>query len=257
MKPERLNVFTIVLNGMPWIQRVYTSLAQCPLDWRWTIVHGVAEPVADTDWCNEIETPADDGTLPYLRTIAANSLGRITLIEQARWPGKTAMCNAALATFTEPGILKQQDADEVWTPAQDRILPAMFERNQQAHGAMFLCRYWVGPNRFVCTPGVFGNNTGYEWIRAWRFVPGMRFERHEPPMLLGAKQYVSHAATAQLGLVFDHYAYATRAQIEFKSDYYGADYDPNAWDRLQAMRGPVDLCGVLPWVRSSVISYEA
>lgn len=254
----RINFFTIILNGLPWIQQVYSAISRSELDWRWTIVHGVADPVGDTDWCQQIEAPADDGTLPYLRTIAANSLGRITLICADRWPGKTAMCNAALETFTEPGFLMQMDADEVWTPAQLRMIPAVFERNPQAHGAMFLCRYWVGPNRFVCTPGAFGNHTAYEWIRAWRFVPGMRFERHEPPILLGAKQYASHTATAQLGLVFDHYAYATRAQMEFKHSYYsGADYDCESWDKLQAMRGPVDLCGVLPWVRSSVISYEA
>jgi hypothetical protein len=256
----RINVFTIVLNGLPWIHSVHKSLHRAlaqGLDLRWAIVHGVADPVADTSWCKTIPAPPDDGTLPYLREIAASSSGRITLICADRWPGKTAMCNAALDTFDQPGILMQMDADEVWTPAQLRVMPALFERHPQAQGAMFLCRYWVGPNRFVCTPNAFGNHCAYEWIRAWRFAPGMRFERHEPPMLIGAKDYASHSATAAMGLVFDHYAYATRAQIEFKRDYYGPEYSPEAWDRLQAMSGQVDLCGVLPWVKAPVISYEA
>jgi hypothetical protein len=249
------SAFTIVLNGMPWLREIYRNLTELDGDWRWTLVHGVADPVGDTDWCQQIDAPLDDGTTAFLDEIARDK--RVAVIRQPRWPGKTAMCNAALATFTEPGILLQMDADEVWQPAQLRVLPALFDRFPEAHGALFLCRYWVGPRRFVCTPNAFGNHTAYEWIRAWRFVPGMRFQWHEPPMLIGAKQYVSHASTAQMGLVFDHYAYATRAQIEFKQGFYGPEYDPGAWDRLQAMRGPVDLCGVLPWVKAPVVSYEA
>ncbi len=67
---------------------------------------------------------------------------------------------------------------------------------------------------------------------------------------------MSQSATAQLGLVFDHFAYADRSQVEFKERYYGYEGATAAWDQLQQMRGPVDLCGVLPWVKSSVISYE-
>jgi len=251
----RLNIFTIVLNGMPYLREIHRTLDRLGGDWRWTLVHGVADPVGDTDWCQQIEAPPDDGTERFLHEIAKDP--RIAVIKQPRWPGKAAMCNTALATFTEPGILMQMDADEIWTAAQLRVIPALFDRHPQAHGAMFLCRYWVGPRRFVCTPNAFGNHCAYEWIRAWRFVPGMRFERHEPPILIGAKDYVSHSATAQMGLVFDHYAYATRRQIEFKQAFYGEEYDPAAWDRLQVMRGPVDLHGVLPWVKASVISHEA
>jgi hypothetical protein len=151
----------------------------------------------------------------------------------------------------------QMDADEVWQPSQLRVVSTLFDRFEHARGAMFLCRYWVGPRRYVCTPNAFGNHTAYEWIRAWRFTPGMKFDSHEPPVIAGASPYVSHAATSQLGLVFDHYAYATREQIEFKAMYYGDGYSPEAWDRLQELRGPVDLCGVLPWVKKPVMSYEA
>jgi cellulose synthase/poly-beta-1,6-N-acetylglucosamine synthase-like glycosyltransferase len=251
---ERLNVFTIVLNGMPYLRRVWDCLRATDTNWRWTIVHGVADPVADTSWCKTIEAPTDDGTLALLAE--CESSPRVTVIRQPRWPGKTAMCNAALATFDRPGVLIQMDADEIWAPRQLLTVPTLFERYPLADAAMFFCRYWFGPRRFVCTPNAFGNHIAYEWIRAWRFTPGATFERHEPPVLRGAEKYLSHAITSQVGLVFDHYAYASRAQVEFKQAYYGPEYDPAAWDRLQEMRGPVDLCGVLPWVKSPVISYE-
>jgi hypothetical protein len=255
MNAPHLNVFTIVLNGMPWLMELRETLFNTPANWTWTIVHGVADPVADTSWCQRIPTPPDDSTLANIRTWARMD-ERIRVIEQPRWPGKTAMCNAALATFDTPGVLMQMDADEVWQPSQLRVVSTLFDRFEKAGGAMFLCRYWVGPRRYVCTPNAFGNHIAYEWIRAWRFTPGMEFERHEPPILSGVVSYVSQPATAHLGLVFDHYAYATREQIEFKAMYYGDGYSVEAWDRLQEMRGPVDLCGVLPWVKSPVISYE-
>jgi len=250
-----LNVFTIVLNGMPWLHYVHRSLTQCHIDWKWTIVHGFADPIGDTAWCKSIPTPEDDGTLASILKWALTD-DRIDVIAKDRWPGKTAMCNTALESFTETGVLIQMDADEVWTPMQLRILTGLFDQHPAAGGAMFLCRYWVGPYRYVCTPGAFGNHVEYEWVRAWRFTPGMTFERHEPPILKGVSQYIGHRDTAQLGLVFDHYAYATRKQIEFKRAYYGSEYDPESWDRLQTMHGVVDLHDVLPWVRSSVMSYE-
>lgn len=252
-----LNIFTIVLNGMPRLRDVHRSIEQIDGDWRWTIVHGVADPVADTSWCKSIPAPEDDGTLPSIMCWSRPVDSRIKVIHQDRWPGKTAMVNAALKTFDKTGTLLQMDADEVWNPAQLRIMPSLFERFKEADGALFLCRYWVGPRRYICTPGTFGNHSAYEWARAWRFEPGMLFERHEPPILAGAMHYANQRCTASLGLVFDHYAYADRSQIVFKQSYYGPEYDPEAWDRLQAMRGPVDLLGVLPWVKESVISYEA
>ena len=254
---SRLNIFTIVLNGMPWLEEVEDAIMQSGADYRWVIVHGVADPVADTSWCQRIETPEDDGTTEKLRQLARYG-DRIRVISRPRWPGKTAMCNAALEAFdaTTPAVTLQIDADELWTPRQLRALPSLFDEFTDAHAAMFLCRYWFGPRRFVCTPGTYGNNTSYEWVRAWRHRPGMRFERHEPPLVTGAANYIGHAATAQRGFVFDHMAYADRSQIEFKERYYGPDYSPAAWDRLQALRGPVDLSTVLPWVKQSVICHE-
>lgn len=252
----KINAFTIVLNGQPWIERVARSLLRVP-GARWTVVHGVANPVADTSWCKPIDAPEDDGTLKFLRWLRDRRPDLLTLIEQPHWPGKTAMCNAALDAFTEPGLLMQIDADEIWQPEQLRVMPSLFAQHPSADAAMFLCRYWVGPRRYVCTPNAYGNNCGYEWIRAWKFAPGQRFLSHEPPMLDGAHRYVSHSATAHLGLVFDHYAYATRDQVAFKEQYYGYAGAVAAWEKLNAATGPQDVSAFLPWVKTPVISYEA
>lgn len=251
----RLNVFTIVLNGNPWIAKVAQSLMASGMDWRWSIVHGVADPVGDTSWCQHVSAPEDDGTLGYLQHLALHD-SRVTLTQRARWPGKTAMCNTALAEFKQAGILMQMDADEVWQPEQLRVMPSLFERHPEADAAMFLCRYWVGMRRYVCQPNAYGNNCAYEWVRAWRFQPGMQFETHEPPVMAGAKKYITQGATIQLGLVFDHYAYATRDQVRFKEQYYNYAGATAAWEELQLQDGPADISRFLPWVKTPCMSYE-
>lgn len=262
MKPS-LHVFTLALNSMPWIERVAESIEQTRregfVDVRWTIVHGVAEPLADTAWCKQIETPPDDGTKEFLDGLATFGGPKTQVLYGQRWPGKTAMCNAALETFDAAGCgtLVQMDSDEVWAPAQLRILPSLWERFTEADAAMFHCRYWLGPNRYVATPNAYGNNSAYEWIRAWRWQPGQRFERHEPPILANASKYLPQQVTAQLGLVFDHYAYATREQVAFKEAYYGYEGAVAQWDNLNAQTGPQDAARYLSWVRGSVMSYEA
>lgn len=252
----RLNIFTIVLNGQPWIQRVADSLLGYRGDWQWSVVHGVADPVGDTSWCQRISAPEDDGTIAFLEHLALRD-PRVTFTRRSRWPGKTAMCNTALAEFRQPGVLMQMDADEVWTPEQLRIVAGLFDMAPDADAAMFLCRYWVGARRFVCQTNTYGNHCAYEWIRAWRFSPGAQFETHEPPVLAGAKKYISQGMTAQLGLVFDHYAYATREQVQFKERYYDYDGATEAWERLNAAHGPQDIAQFLPWVKESAISFEA
>lgn len=249
-----LNIFSIVLCGQPWIERHYAQFYKLPFDWRWTIVHGIADPVADTAWCQVVDQVRDDGTREYIDGLATCD-GRITVIKQPRWPGKTAMCNAALATFTEPGFLFQVDADECWTTDQIRLFPALFSMYPTADCAQFMARVWVGPTRFVCTPGEWANRH-YEWLRLWRWEPGKKFETHEPPALEGQKVVVGKDHTARLGLVFDHYSYVLPEQITAKEKYYGEKWSVEAWKQLQGMHGPVKLRDVLPFVDSDVMSFE-
>jgi hypothetical protein len=251
----QLNVFTILLNGMPWITEHYAVLLEQKLEWKWTIVHGIADAVKDTKWCAGIESVESDGSLEYVERLAKKD-PRVTVIKQDRWPGKTAMCNAALETFTEDGLLLQLDADEVWTAAQINLFPALFETYPTADCALFLARVWVGPNRFVCTPDGWANKS-YEWLRLWKYTAGKRFLTHEPPALEGQNIAVLKTHSAMLGLVFDHYSYVHREQIAFKEKFYGPAWSVEAWERLQTMRGPVNLKEVLPFVETDTISHEA
>lgn len=250
----RLNIFTIVYNGQPYIEEHYLRLCESKTDWRWTIVFGRALPQDDTSWCAGQIDDGDDGTLGYIQMLTSID-ERVTVIAKTEWRSKVAMCNAALETFDTPGLLLQIDADEVWTPQQFRLMPALFDLYPTADFAQFACRVWVGPRRFVATDGAWGNQS-YEWFRLWKWEPGRKFKTHEPPVMEGAKHYVLRSHTAQFGLVFDHYSYALRSQIEFKQKYYGAAWDALAWDKLQTMHGPVQLQGLLPWVNSPVVSIE-
>lgn len=250
----KLNVFTICYNGMPFIRRHLAELVISNLDFQWTIVYGRAKPNDCTHWCvGEINAP-EDGTLAYLRNLASNR-ENVHLIEAQEWHSKLAMCNAALDTFKEKGLLLQMDVDEFWTGEQLALMPILFAMYPDADCAKFMARVWVGRTRFVCTDGAWGNRA-YEWLRLWKFTPGQHFVTHEPPALEGQKYFVLKPFTAMLGLVFDHYAYLYRHQVEFKAKYYGERWDVAAWDKLQTLSGPQELHGLLPWVDSSVTSHE-
>lgn len=249
----KINIFTIVYNGMPWLEKVYESI---PHDARWSIVHGLADPVADTSWCRHLEQYPDDGTLAFLDLLEATD-ARVIVNRQDRWPGKTAMCNAALSAFDEPGVLVQMDADEVWTRAQVERLPALFGEHPECDSAQFICNYYLGPNRISTVPGSYGNRVSYEWIRAWRFIPGATFATHEPPQLAGGNgRMIPWQHTLGEGFLFNHYAYATREQMQFKALYYGNNYSVDAWEKLAVMRGEVFADEVLPWIHDPCFTRE-
>jgi hypothetical protein len=249
-----LNIFTIVLNGQPYIARHVRVFESLPFRWKWSVVHGIADPIGCTSWVQHLDRVNDDGTVPYLKHL--ESFHKITLVRRDRWPGKLAMVNAALDAFTEPGILLQVDADEIWTADQLVRLVELFESQPDFDAAFFFCRYFVGPRRVITQTGSFGNHTDFEWLRAWRWKPGQRFLRHEPPVLKGQGRIIPHNVTASAGLIFDHYAYADPDAVAFKERFYGYDGALEAWKRLNERRGPVDVRGVLPWVHESAISHE-
>lgn len=238
-----LNIFTIVLNGMPHIQYQHAIFKKLKCDWRWVIVHGYAKPVKDTAWCQDIEPPEDDGTLAYVQGLA-NSYAHVALVKGDAWQGKTEMCNAALkklATFGGPGVLMQIDADEIWEPWQlDRIHDIQGSNEKNFDTMAFRCRYWVGPYRHVFGFDCFGNNTTYEWHRAWSWNGIDSFNTHEPPRLSNHGRALHQNITCnQLGLVFDHYAYATREQVAFKEKYYGYNGLMKNWEQLNNQSGIV------------------
>lgn len=258
-----ITFFTIVLDGQPWISRHLEAFEKLPFDWRWIIVEGVADSANCTSWCSRIAPRLSrDGTSQYLHSIAG---GNVTVLKQPLWPGKVAMCNAALSLIKEPCLLWQVDADEVWSTDQIVAVKELFDRNPTKNCAYFWCRYWVGPKVIVTSRNTWGNNSTYEWHRVWRFEPGMRFQTHEPPALSGfTENPLLHAETEAVGAVFEHYAYATLQQVQFKQVYYGSKTNPVGhhyrhlvanWHRLNAnTRWPVHLQEFFHFVPDDVIA---
>lgn len=243
----KLCVFTIVLDGMPWLPSIFTTLNSARVDWRWIVVEGAAMNVKDSAHCRELSPRlSNDGTTEFLETL--NTHPRVSVIQNNSWNGKVSMCNAALELLTDPCLLMQIDADEIWRPDQLETLCGVAEEWPVGTAARFFCRYFVGPNIITFGDNNYGNRS-YEWIRAWSFQKGMKFKSHCPPILEGADApIISRDETKSLGMVFSHYAYTNRKQVEFKCKYYGYDNGVECWEKLQHNTvWPVRLKEFLPW----------
>ena len=267
-----IHFFTIVLNGQPFIRHHIEVFKQLPIEWHWHIVEGVADLKNDTAWslqyggriCDEIHFNglSNDGTTDYIDQIADQFPDQVTIYRKqngAFWNGKLEMVNAPLRSIDENCILWQIDADELWTREQILKLHVMFSQNQCKTAAFFHCHFFVGLDLVTITPEAYSHHNAYEWLRAWRFAPGMRWSSHEPPRLMelykGAWRDVAHVnpfihdETAANQLVFTHYAYALESQLEFKESYYGYSNAVNQWKRLQQSENfPVNLKDYFHWV---------
>jgi hypothetical protein len=256
---------TIVLDGMPFLPMIYSELRKLVnIDWQWNCVEGVAAPVGCTKWCAPTAPRLSlDGTTPYLEALSSFD-PRVVHWKKELWQGKAAMLNEPLKFLHEPAVLMQVDSDEIWQHTDFANIHTMLAGRGKYNCAMFRCRYFVGPDIVITSRDTYGNNSSYEWLRAWRIDPGARFETHEPPKLKGveARPFL-HEHTEKLGLVFDHFAWATEKQVAEKASYYGSpnnkehgkDY-ANAvegWRRLQEAKMPVEnLAAYLPWVGEGV-----
>lgn len=252
MKP--LHIITIVLDGMPFMPMQLATFNRLSCDWVWHIVEGVADNVQCTSWCAKIPARLSrDGTTEFLHRLRGHP--RVRIYQRAVWPGKVEMFNTAVATIEEDCVLMEIDADEIWQPYQLERIVEMFEHRPEIGHAMFQCRYFVGLNLITVGDDCYGNNPG-EWKRAWNFRPGMRFLKHEPPVMenegIGENRY----ATKGYDLVFDHYAYAFPHQLKFKEEYYQYKDAYAYWRVLQTLeprKFPMPLNRFLPWVDDRVL----
>jgi hypothetical protein len=240
-------LLTIVLDGMPWISSHLQQFEKLSVPWHWFIAEGRADGILDTGWCKRLPGRlSNDGTTEYLNDLTYHP--RVTRLSQGLWPGKTAMFNAMVELCDKPGILMEIDSDELWETRQLTQMHSMFTAMRDRDCAYFPCDYRVGPNLRTITPGAYGNNPG-EWLRAWRYTPGMRMQSHEPPMLgAGPVKPFTLEETRAMGLTFLHPAYATEKQVAFKEIYYGYAGAVEQWRRLQANTvWPAKLKDFLPW----------
>lgn len=245
----KLHIFTICLDGMPYITRHLPEFQKLKCDWHWWVVEGVAGANRDTAWCAKIRPRlSEDGTTEYLMG-ALKGNPRMTIIQNPYWNCKTTMVNNVVARIRDDCVLLQVDSDEVRTAEQIDGIVRLFEDDPELRVAQFKCRYFVGKDIVITSDGTYGNNPG-EWIRAWRFKMGMTFDSHEPPKLAkNLGKMITASETAKLGLVFDHYAWALESQVRFKETYYKYSGAVQHWKRLQSNeKWPVKLKDFLPWV---------
>lgn len=273
-----IHFLTIVLNGDPFIRYHIEVFDRLPCRWHWHIVEGVADLKHDTAWSVATggRVPAalhdrgrsNDGTSAYLDALAARYPDRVTVYRKPLgvfWDGKREMVAAPLPNLRDACLLWQLDSDELWTLEQIMTMRALFLAHPDRTAAYFWCRFFVGETKFVTTRYGYAGNPNQEWLRVWWFLPGARWEKHEPPVLVGPAPDGSvgdlariapftHAETEAAGLVFDHMAYTTEAQARFKESYYGYRDALAHWRRLQteAVR-PALLRDYLPWVQDGTM----
>lgn len=251
----KLHIVTLLLDGMPWLPCHLPVFNQLSIPWDWSVIEGVAAPVADTSWCKRIEPRvSNDGSHEYMRELQ-HYHPRVRYYFQKEWPGKTFMLNHALANIHEHGILLEVDVDEIWTAQQIENIVRMFENHEDIDYAQFHCRYFLGPNKIITSKNTYGNHDAYEWYRAWRYTPGVFFKCHEPPVygersLVGA----THVTTDKEVGPFQHYAYATERQVAFKEQYYGYAGAVEQWKALQANTvWPCKAKDFLKWITDETV----
>jgi glycosyltransferase involved in cell wall biosynthesis len=269
-----IHFFTIILNGQPFIQYHLPVFQQLKCNWHWHIIEGVAALKHDTAWSvasgGRIDDAlhenglSNDGTTAYLDQIAQQYSKQITLYRPAPgsfWDGKREMVNAPLPNLQAEGLLWQVDADELWTIAQIERTRQMFLTDPAKTAAFFWCNFFVGENLLVSSRHCYSQDPRFEWLRVWRYQPGMVWAKHEPPTLVQADgQDVAkinpflHAETEKEGLVFQHFAYVTPEQLQFKQRYYGYQNAVQQWQQLQAQPDfPVYLRDYFAWVKDETV----
>ena len=268
-----INFFTLVLNGNPYIRYHAEQFSQLPFAWHWQIVEGVAELHHDSSWAAALggKVPnaanrgglSSDGTSEYLDMLQNKLPQQVTVIRKPYtqyWDGKREMCNAVLANLTEECLLWEIDADELWTTQQIEAGRRAFAEEPDRTAARFWCNFFVGPSRVITTRYNYAQNPNQEWLRTWRFKPGMRWASHSPPVLVMKDASGAEIDVAKIrpfsqdemearGLVFDHCAYALESQVAFKEIYYGYSGAVREWRALQAdAEIPGFLADHLSWV---------
>ncbi len=253
---NRLHIFTIVLDGMPFLPAQFAAYNRLPdfVDWRWVVCEGAAMNLHCTKWCQPQEPRlSNDGTTQFLNEIKGHP--RVTVHQRPMWFGKVEMVNTALREFTKPGVVLEADADELWQPEVLADLVSYFRNLPHVGQARFFCRYFVGPNIVITSQHSYGNRPT-EWARCWRWTDKLKALSHEPPIMDGLSrgECVPRETTLAEGFRFDHYAYAFEKTVAAKEKFYGYRDAVAHWRKLQANRTwPVpELRAFLPWVDPGV-----
>jgi hypothetical protein len=67
---------------------------------------------------------------------------------------------------------------------------------------------------------------------------------------------IPRGVTETWGLTFDHFAYATKEQAQFKEDFYGYKGLVEGWEKLQQITSPVRLRDYFPFITDKSVADE-
>ena len=249
--------FTLVLNGMPFIQEQYNIIPQV-FD-EWYIVEGAVSPTHDTSWCSDIskdyytnEGLSVDGTSEFLDKIQSDTIHIIR--KKGLWDGKLEMCNSFIDKI-ENSILMEFDVDEIWDINVLDSVVKYAKTNNGFDGMLFRCNYYVGPNLVLEQSGGYADRM-YEWSRLWKIDNPTRWISHEPPRLRGCVNFLNKDFTQSQGWLFNHYAYVLEEQVRFKENFYNYKDAVKQWKQLQVATDlPCRARDYLNWINDDTRVY--
>jgi hypothetical protein len=240
---------------IPYHIKVFQTLS---IPWHWHIIEGMAKLKYDTAWGleNGGQVPQEfhedglsvDGTTEYINSLLLQHKSSITVYRKPMgmlWEGKREMVNAPLCNDLGNCLLWQLDVDELWTKKSIEKVYKMFENNPDRWSAYFYCFYFLGLRKYIVSDGV-KSTMPWDWLRVWRYVNGMKWGAHEPPILLnthgedvGKIRPFTREETLREKIGFQHFAYSTLESVLFKEAYYGYKGLVDQWKLLQAKSGRV------------------
>lgn len=161
-----------------------------------------------------------DGTVDILRRLE-RQIPNLTVIyaNGEPWPGKTAMCQAALE-FCEPGWLWQIDADEFWWPEQVQFLQDLLEASDYTDVEVWMRHFW-GTTEYhteLKNDAPWGNSLPWRRVFRWKGEP---WASHEPPRLRRTELVLMRDETRSLGIVPMHLGYVHPSQFTARELFYG------------------------------------
>ena len=246
--------FTIVYDGMPFIEYHLERFRSLPFPWHWYIIEGLSQVAgdsgADGHRARGGRIPGEirhhlstDGTSEYINKLAA--LPNVTVYRNSGiWPSKLMMINAPLPHLNYKCILWEIDIDEFYPLSSMIELYDMFVDNPTKTVAIVPHIAFMSKTKYVVHDG---NGWGSQsFPRPWRYEPGCIWKSHEPPVLVNARGQELNRLNPFQGkevehLGYHHYGYVHPSQIRFKESYYGYKGLYDGWMKMKDIVGKVNI----------------
>jgi hypothetical protein len=174
---------------------------------------------------------------------------KIILVEaDGFWNGKTAMTNV-WCKYATGDYLWMISSDEFYKKRDVKKIINLLEEEKPDQIDFFANHFWGDYKN--CIDENTGKNwgNGIPWERIWKHYPGSRWERHEPPIYVHPdgirttqKNVISRERTLEMGIKMFHYSFVDKKQIDFKTKFYGTDYQTLWSDWKKDKKTPL-ICG--------------